>query len=38
MNFTEITKALKEVSVMTSTNEKQTWLKNHDDKDFKNLL
>ena len=38
MNFTEITKALKEVSSMTSTNEKQAWLKNHDDPDFKNLL
>lgn len=38
MNFTEITKALKEVSSMTSTNEKQTWLKNHDNPDFKNLL
>ena len=38
MNFEQITKSLKEISTISSINEKQIWLKNHDDPDFKNLL
>ena len=38
MTFTEITKALNEVSQISSTNERISWLKKHDDKDFKEVL
>lgn len=38
MNFSEITKALKEISSISSGNEKIEWLKKHDDEDFKELL
>lgn len=38
MNFTEITKALKEVSEISSTNERVEFLKNHNDPDFKEVL
>lgn len=38
MNFTQITKALNEVSKMTSGNEKIKWLREHDDEDLKNIL
>lgn len=38
MTFTEIHNALKEVSTISSTNEKISWVKNHQDPDFLNLL
>lgn len=38
MDFTEIAKALKELSNISSNNEKIEWLKNHDDESFKNIL
>ena len=38
MNFSQIVSAFAEVSQISSTNEKIDWLKNHDDKDFKEIL
>ena len=38
MNFKQITKALKELSGISSGNEKLAWLKNHDDEDLKTIF
>lgn len=38
MNFKEITKALKELSGISSNLQKIEWLKNHDDEDLKNVF
>ena len=38
MNFSEITKALAEISSISSGNEKLAWLKAHDDKDLKEVF
>lgn len=38
MNFSEITKALAEISSISSGNEKLAWLKAHDDQDLKEVF
>lgn len=38
MNFTQITKALKELSGISSNLQKIEWLKNHNDKDLKDVF
>ena len=38
MKFSEITKALKELSGISSNLQKLEWLKNHDDEDLKNVF
>ena len=38
MRFSEITKALKELSGISSNLQKLEWLKNHDDEDLKNVF
>lgn len=38
MKFSEITKALKELSGISSNLQKLEWLKNHDDEDLKNIF
>lgn len=38
MNFTQITKALKELSGISSNLQKIEWLKNHDDEDLKDVF
>ena len=38
MNFSEITKALAEISSISSGNEKLAWLRNHDDENLKEVF